>query len=266
MQRILAEKKAFTLVELAIVLVIIGLLVGGVLTGQSLIRSAELNSIVSQEEKYTAAIHSFKDKYFGLPGDITNAYAYWGAPCGTDSDTPSTGCNGNGNGAIEFDSGGEMVKAWEHLARAGLVEGMYDGTGTVGSGGVMLTASNIPMAKFKGGYWNLGNKTCDDCGYDPSSSWNANQLMLTIANINASGDPSWLYPDGFPITNAEAMSIDQKIDDGHSFTGMMRSSNANANCGDSSYLGAAAGDYYDLGYTGGPDRTGNCTPTFMLNY
>ena len=68
----------FSLVELSIVLVILGLLVGGVLTGQSLIRAAELRSVSTEYSRYVASVHTFRDKYFALPGDMTNATQFWG--------------------------------------------------------------------------------------------------------------------------------------------------------------------------------------------
>ena len=67
---------AFSLVELSIVLVILGLLVGGVLSGQSLIRAAELRSVTTEYSRYTTAISSFRDKYFALPGDMSNATSF----------------------------------------------------------------------------------------------------------------------------------------------------------------------------------------------
>jgi prepilin-type N-terminal cleavage/methylation domain-containing protein len=72
------DQSAFSLVELSIVLVILGLLVGGVLMGQSLIRAAELRRVVTDYNKYTTAVQSFRDKYFALPGDMTNAQNFWG--------------------------------------------------------------------------------------------------------------------------------------------------------------------------------------------
>ncbi|MGB1540395.1 MAG: prepilin-type N-terminal cleavage/methylation domain-containing protein, partial [Rickettsiales bacterium] len=67
------SKAGFSLVELSIVLVILGLLTGGILGGQSLIRAAELRSVSKEYEKYQTAINIFKDKYFALPGDFNNA-------------------------------------------------------------------------------------------------------------------------------------------------------------------------------------------------
>ena len=72
-------KKAFSLVELSIVLVILGLLVGGILTGQSLIRAAELRSVTTEFSQYQTAVMTFRDKYFAIPGDMKNARDFWGA-------------------------------------------------------------------------------------------------------------------------------------------------------------------------------------------
>ena len=63
------KNKGFTLIELSIVLVIIGLIVGGVLVGQDLIKAAEIRATVSQVEGYNSAVNTFRLKYNGLPGD-----------------------------------------------------------------------------------------------------------------------------------------------------------------------------------------------------
>ena len=67
----LRTKQAFSLVELSIVLVILGLLAGGVLSGQALIRAAELRSVTADYQRYTAAIMVFRDKYFSFPSLFT---------------------------------------------------------------------------------------------------------------------------------------------------------------------------------------------------
>ena len=74
------NKKAFSLVELSIVLVILGLLVGGILSGQSLIRAAQLRSVTADYTRFVTAVNTFRDKYFALPGDMTNAQSVWGVP------------------------------------------------------------------------------------------------------------------------------------------------------------------------------------------
>ena len=69
----LIQQAGFTLIELSIVLVIIGLIVGGVLTGQDLIRAAEIRATIGQYEKYNTAVNTFRTKYNGIPGDLLAA-------------------------------------------------------------------------------------------------------------------------------------------------------------------------------------------------
>lgn len=69
----------FTLVEMSIVLVIIGLLVGGILVARGLIKAAELRATLSQVNQITAAVNTFKLRYNALPGDLTIAdVTAWG--------------------------------------------------------------------------------------------------------------------------------------------------------------------------------------------
>ena len=68
-------KKGFTLIEMSIVLVIIGLIIGGVLLGRDLISAAAVRAQIAQIEKYNAAVNTFKGKYGYLPGDIPDPYA-----------------------------------------------------------------------------------------------------------------------------------------------------------------------------------------------
>jgi prepilin-type N-terminal cleavage/methylation domain-containing protein len=62
-------QKGFTLVEIAIVLVIIGLLLGGVLKGQEMIESGRVKSATSTFNAVTSAVASYRDRYRNLPGD-----------------------------------------------------------------------------------------------------------------------------------------------------------------------------------------------------
>jgi prepilin-type N-terminal cleavage/methylation domain-containing protein len=90
--------QAFTLVELSIVLVIVGLIVGGVVGGQSLIHSAKINKVVLDINKMKIAFRAFELQYDALPGDMVDAYDYWGTTChGVEAS-----CNGNGNNKMNI--------------------------------------------------------------------------------------------------------------------------------------------------------------------
>jgi prepilin-type N-terminal cleavage/methylation domain-containing protein len=149
-------KRGFSLVELSIVLVILGLLTGGILAGQSLIRASELRSYVAATQRIATAQYSFRDKYFAWPGDMTNATAFWGVLAGTGKDavcqdteaTSTATCNGNGDGWVNGSavSQDERFRYWQHLANAGLVEGSYTGrTDSATSGSFVITpGKNAP--------------------------------------------------------------------------------------------------------------------------
>lgn len=115
-------QKAFSLVELSIVLVILGLLVGGILAGKSLVKASELRKVINDLHDYRTAMYSFRDKYFYWPGDMPNATSFWG----------SSVYNGNGNAIIEdanasANAQGENLGAWQHLQAAGLIKGAFTG-------------------------------------------------------------------------------------------------------------------------------------------
>jgi len=114
----LRERSAFTLIELSIVLIIISLIVGGIIGGKSLIKSAKLKSIISEVNGFKTAINIYQDNYDYLPGDHPTTDSYWPTDCITFSSRP---CNGNGNGYIGKQYtpyAVEVVRMWEHLSLA----------------------------------------------------------------------------------------------------------------------------------------------------
>ncbi|RSZ60081.1 prepilin-type N-terminal cleavage/methylation domain-containing protein [Massilia atriviolacea] len=107
------RQQGFTLVEIAIVLVIIGLLLGGVLKGQGLIDSAKVKNIIQQSNSLSAAVNAYQDKFRALPGDDVLATTHVAGPT----------TNGNGDGQIT-----EYLSAPQHLALSGFITGAYNGT------------------------------------------------------------------------------------------------------------------------------------------
>ena len=127
------QQSGFTLIEIAIVLVIIGLLLGGVLKGQEMMNNAKLKRTVNDFNGISAAIYSYLDRYGALPGDDPNAETRWGA-------TAPAGGQTAGDGIIEgaWDSvtaGDEARLVWEHLRFAGLVSGSGNTSPTSPYGG-----------------------------------------------------------------------------------------------------------------------------------
>lgn len=106
------HQSGFTLIEIAIVLVIIGLLLGGILKGQELITSARVRNLVSQIDGTKAAFFGFQDRYRALPGDFNLAV----------TQVPNATQNGNGDGQI---LGTESIALWDHLSHAGFINGTY---------------------------------------------------------------------------------------------------------------------------------------------
>lgn len=218
--------RGFTLIELSITLVIIGLLAGGILGGQALIRAAELRAVSTEYNRFVTATQTFRDKYFALPGDMTNATAFWGkdatycnAQAGTAAATGT--CNGNGSGLIDVGSAAntttEHFQFWKQLTLAGLLEGTYTGiAGPGGTGRDAVLGTNAPRSK-------LGN-----AGYS-IENW---------GNITATGGVMWLGqynniyifgaqqtinpPENPALRPEEAWNIDTKLDDGKPSQGKVR--------------------------------------------
>ena len=161
------KQEGFTLVEIAIVLVIIGLLLGGILKGQEMITQAKIKNAIADFSGISAAYHGYQDRYRAIPGDDPGAAARW---------TGATAGDANGVVSGTYNSSTANAESrlwWDHLRRAGFVAGTgqeqpfnavvgklgvqtgdngtpvgpvlgSDGTGTNGISGLMVCSANLP--------------------------------------------------------------------------------------------------------------------------
>ena len=212
------HRSAFSLVELSIVLVILGLLVGGVLSGQSLIHASELRAVTTEFQTYSTAIGSFRDKYFAMPGDMPNALSFgtaWYA-------------NGDGNGKVQNNSmptTNEVDIFWVHLASANLIQGKY----TPAGGTPMTRGGTSPASKLNNGMWNIAY--FGSVGYDCSTADTGNNHPTGNYIFAGNYGHAFLYSYGTAttgydelgdapiLTTQDAWNLDSKMDDGKPDTG-----------------------------------------------
>ena len=159
------RQTGFTLVEIAIVLVIIGLLLGGILKGQEMIVQAKIKNAIQDFSGISAAYYGYQDRYRAIPGDDAGAAARWL--------TPTVATSGNGNSILEGaynatavtgpPAGPESLLWWDDLRRSGFVTGALgltnptnafsgligvmqgDGTGVTGTPPGPVLASTTPV-------------------------------------------------------------------------------------------------------------------------
>ncbi len=185
-----ARQGGFTLIEIAIVLVIIGLLLGGVLKGQELINTARVRALNNTVDGITAAWFSFQDRYRGFPGDYSQAAV----------NLPGTPANGNGNGLVGAASGeaAERPNVWIHLQAAGYITG------------------NFVVATVAADDYGCLPTTCPDNGFGAGMNLNYGALRQE-GGINAH---ELITGRGIPV---EVLAeLDRKVDDGNAGSGAMQ--------------------------------------------
>jgi prepilin-type N-terminal cleavage/methylation domain-containing protein len=231
------KPRGFTLVELSIVLVITGVLVGAVVAGQPLIESAKVSRTVSEIQKLRMLVNVFDLQYDALPGDFSESDDYWGV---------GLAFEGDGNGKIEdlnstqtigqhSGAGNESFFMWRDLHLAGIIPQEYNFTGWPNAGNY---AKESP---YEGALYTLAYKEIADHRYNPPYV-NAQNMIIVGGNNNGNYRNSQIAV----LSSAVVKRIDEKFDDGVASSGKffgVNSSRDDRSCNDSNWHTYAAGDY-----------------------
>jgi prepilin-type N-terminal cleavage/methylation domain-containing protein len=254
-------RKGFSLIELSLVVVIIGLILAGIASGSALLKQTEIKTVIAEIQQYRTAFQEFSKRYKQYPGDMINTSDYWdSSDCFISGD-----CDGNGNGIVDIvwnSNTDEAGRAWIHLTLADLVDhktnplpATYNGSLEIG---VLAPASQIDSA----GYFIAGS---DDIGGDTApvnfvSPWSTEFTnAVFLGRKGTSGTSSGLVYGA--LSGKSAFSIDEKIDDatynatgnpiGHD-TGKIRTTNSidgGSNCiASGAYVISSTSESCILGY------------------
>lgn len=207
-----ANNNGFTLIELSIVILIIGALMGIVISADNAINSAKLRLVIKEVDNINKAIDNFRIKYGGLPGEISNATTIFGT---VDKDGYNVS-NGTDREFIAYNQ--ENLSAIQQLALAGLITGVYTGA-PIDSISQIKAGVNVINSSYKPNivaYWIYGGNL-----------WNNYPIGNSIVMSGTIDSRSASATDDCQIKVADAYQIDSKIDDGLPYTGKVVSYNPN---------------------------------------
>ena len=210
------KKSAFSLIELSIVLIVIGLLIAGITGGASLIKSSELRSVMGEARGYAVATNAFYTQYNNLPGDFKTSLGAAGTTGNSygDGDGQIEFCADTGCSAALVATGSEGSIAWQHLKFAGGIDTAPTFLG--GGADSLVVGTHLPASKIKSAGW----------GIDYNSTSSQNVVVLT-GSTTAAASTTLSLVNGTTIskgviTPSDALSIDAKIDDGAANAGKVR--------------------------------------------
>ncbi len=272
------KHSGFTLIELSIVLVIVGLIVGAVIIGKEMIETAKIRAQLSQIEQVNTSINTFKGKYNCYPGDCATAVSFG-------LGTNTSWHNGNGDQKLDYGCfmnniplSKESFNFYSQLSLAGLIQGTFGAY----TGQAYATGWDDSLAKTNFLLGKLNGTVLIPTGFDntdvrcPNPAWAASELRYirtggrgyALAGIPVG--PNY-YTQNYPVPVLTVFAMDAKIDDGMPLTGKIGVSQYY----DITTIAAAAIPDWGAGggcvtgtnsYSSATAATTKCTPVFLFQY
>jgi type II secretory pathway pseudopilin PulG len=187
------KRKAFTIIETLIVLLLASILIAGVFFAKKMIRENNVKALVMQIKKYDAAVNAFTQKYHALPGDINDTTTYGITPNNT---------GGNGDNIITdraksyLSANHEISNFWMHLSKSKMLDEEYDGK----EDEEVTLGRTFPVSK-------LGEKVgIIAFGFEDKTFY---QVGFEFSNVDR------IYTKNRALKTDEAFLFDKKIDDGN---------------------------------------------------
>jgi hypothetical protein len=190
---------------MAVVILVLGLLIGTVASGKSILHSARVRAVMKELDTYKQAIAQFQTRYQATPGDFAGASNLW-----------SGIANGDGDGRVvvygsAVPTPNEQYLVWKHLAKAALIDGEFSGTSGTSTSG-KAAGENVPESELTGAGWELFFNNSYDAGGGRTMSFSTtpyNHILMLFEPSEAEN----------VIRAGDGLIIDTKVDDGDARTG-----------------------------------------------